>query len=74
MLVEGFATSLIGYGFAHVAAESFREPDVQLVKIAAQCGLHMGQWVTISMIVGGLHLVSSAGGRTPPRTRAPCTS
>ncbi|MEG3164471.1 prolipoprotein diacylglyceryl transferase [Sphingomonas sp. PB2P19] len=63
-------TFLIGYGFARFAVELFREPDAQLVEFAAQTGLHMGQWLTIPMIAGGLFLVATARGRTPPSSLA----
>lgn len=58
MLVGVF---LIGYGFARFTVEFFREPDAQLVVFAARTGLHMGQWLTVPMIVAGAYLVVRAG-------------
>ena len=42
------------------AIEFVREPDAQLTEFAAATGLHMGQWLTIPMIVGGLYLMATA--------------
>lgn len=67
-------TFLVGYGLARFAVEFFREPDAQLVQFAAHTGLHMGQWLTIPMIAGGLYLVATARGRTPPLSLAPSVS
>lgn len=63
-------TFLIGYGAARFVVEFFREPDAQLVQFAVQTGLHMGQWLTIPMIAGGLYLVATARGRMLPSTFA----
>ncbi len=60
LLVGAF---LIGYGFARFTVEFFREPDAQLVAFAARTGLHMGQWLTVPMIVGGIWLVATARNR-----------
>lgn len=54
---------LIGYGAARFTAEFFREPDSQLVEFAQRTGLHMGQWLTLPMIVGGLYLFATADAR-----------
>jgi phosphatidylglycerol:prolipoprotein diacylglycerol transferase len=56
-------TFLIGYGIARFVVEFFREPDAQLVQFSIQTGLHMGQWLTIPMILGGIYLVGTARGR-----------
>jgi phosphatidylglycerol---prolipoprotein diacylglyceryl transferase len=42
---------------ARFTVEFFREPDAQLVEFAARTGLHMGQWLTIPLFLGGLGLV-----------------
>lgn len=55
---------LIGYGLARFIVEFFREPDEQLIAFAAQTGLHMGQWLTIPMILAGIYLVATAAKRT----------
>lgn len=59
-------TFLLGYGLARFFVEFFREADAQLMEFAQTTGLHMGQWLTIPMIVGGLYLIATAKGR---RTR-----
>ena len=54
---------LLGYGLARFAVEFFREPDQQLVEFAQATGLHMGQWLCVPMIAGGLYLIATAKGR-----------
>ena len=54
---------LLGYGLARFCVEFFREADVQLLEFALRTGLHMGQWLTLPMIVGGLYLIVTAKGR-----------
>ncbi|MFM9827296.1 MAG: prolipoprotein diacylglyceryl transferase [Sphingomonas sp.] len=54
---------LLGYGVARFIVEFFREPDQQLVAFARATGLHMGQWLCVPMIVGGLYLIVTAAGR-----------
>jgi phosphatidylglycerol:prolipoprotein diacylglycerol transferase len=54
---------LLGYGCARFGVEYFREADVQLMDFAARTGLHMGQWLTLPMILGGLYLILTAKGR-----------
>jgi len=51
---------LLGYGLARFTVEFFREADAQLMEFAQRTGLHMGQWLTIPMIVGGLYLIATA--------------
>lgn len=66
MLVGVF---LIGYGLARFTVEFFREPDAQLVTFAARTGLHMGQWLTLPMFIGGFYLIATAhrrGSRLKP--------
>jgi phosphatidylglycerol:prolipoprotein diacylglycerol transferase len=60
LLVGAF---LIGYGIARFTVEFFREPDAQLVEFAARTGLHMGQWLTVPMMLGGVWLVATARNR-----------
>ena len=54
---------LVGYGLARFTVEFFREPDQQLRAFAEATGLHMGQWLCVPMIAGGLYLVLTAAGR-----------
>jgi len=51
------------YGIFRFGLEFIREPDAQLSDFAAQTGLHMGQWLTLPMILGGLFLMLTAKGR-----------
>jgi len=53
-------TFLLGYGLCRVVVEFFREPDAQLEEFARQTGLHMGQWLSLPMILGGLYLIATA--------------
>jgi len=53
-------TFLLGYGISRFAVEFVREPDAQLVEFAARTGLHMGQWLSIPMIILGLYFVLTA--------------
>jgi len=48
------------YGIFRFAIEFVREPDSQLVGFAQATGLHMGQWLTLPMIVGGVYLMATA--------------
>ena len=48
------------YGIFRFGIEYIREPDSQLVEFANATGLHMGQWLTVPMIVGGLYLMATA--------------
>ncbi len=54
---------LLGYGIARFIVEFFREPDQQLRAFAEMTGLHMGQWLCVPMILGGLYLMNSAKAR-----------
>jgi phosphatidylglycerol:prolipoprotein diacylglycerol transferase len=56
----------LSYGAARFYVEFYREADAQLMEFAQRTGLHMGQWLTIPMLVLGLYLVVTAKGR---RTR-----
>lgn len=61
-----FGLCAIGYGVARFGVEYVRESDAQLMDFAQRTGLHMGQWLTIPMLMLGLYLVLTAKGR---RTR-----
>ena len=54
------------YGLFRFGVEFIREPDSQLVAFTQATGLHMGQWLSLPMILGGLYLMITAKGR---RTR-----
>jgi phosphatidylglycerol:prolipoprotein diacylglycerol transferase len=54
---------LLGYGVARFGVEFFREADAQLMEFVQRTGLHMGQWLTLPMILGGLYLIFTAKGR-----------
>jgi phosphatidylglycerol:prolipoprotein diacylglycerol transferase len=51
---------LLGYGLARFFVEFFREPDSQLREFAEATGLHMGQWLCVPMILGGLFLIATS--------------
>ncbi|WP_343518521.1 prolipoprotein diacylglyceryl transferase [Sphingomonas sp.] len=54
-------TFLLGYGLSRWFVEFFREHDSQFDgTIFATPGLHMGQLLTVPMIVGGLYLIATA--------------
>jgi len=40
-----------------------REPDEHLIEFARATYLHMGQWLSLPMILGGLYLVLTANKR-----------
>lgn len=54
---------VLGYGLCRFFVEFFREPDAQLVWLVDATGLHMGQWLCIPMIAGGIYLIATAKGR-----------
>jgi phosphatidylglycerol:prolipoprotein diacylglycerol transferase len=54
---------LLGYGLSRFGVEFFREADQQLMEFAARTHLHMGQWLSLPMILGGAYLVATAKGR-----------
>lgn len=56
-------TFLLGYGISRFLVEFIREPDEKLRSFAVETGLHMGQWLSLPMILGGLYLVLTAKGR-----------
>ena len=51
------------YGCFRFGIEFIREPDSQLRGFAEATHLHMGQWLSLPMILGGLYLVATAKGR-----------
>ena len=53
-------TFLLVYGLSRFLVEFVREPDAHLVEFAQATGLHMGQWLTVPMIAGGLYLIATA--------------
>ncbi|MHA6718166.1 prolipoprotein diacylglyceryl transferase [Sphingomonas sp. RS6] len=54
---------LLGYGLSRFFVEFFREPDRQLVWLVDLTGLHMGQWLCLPMIAGGIWLIATAAKR-----------
>ena len=55
---------LAGYGLARFTVEFFREPDGQFRGTFIEAtGIHMGQWLTLPMIAGGLYLAATAAKR-----------
>lgn len=58
-----FGTAALTYGAARFFVEYYREADAQLMEFAERTGLHMGQWLTIPMILAGLYLIATAKGR-----------
>jgi phosphatidylglycerol:prolipoprotein diacylglycerol transferase len=53
----------LGYGSFRFIVEFFRESDAQLMEFAARTGLHMGQWLSLPLIVGGLYFIATSKGR-----------
>jgi phosphatidylglycerol---prolipoprotein diacylglyceryl transferase len=51
---------LFFYGLFRFGIEFIREPDSQLIQFAQATGLHMGQWLSLPMILGGLWLMLTA--------------
>ena len=49
---------LIGYALARIAAEFFREPDVQIGYLAG--GITMGQLLSLPMLAFGIFMVMRA--------------
>jgi phosphatidylglycerol---prolipoprotein diacylglyceryl transferase len=48
------------YGIFRFLVEFVREPDAQLAGFAQATGLHMGQWLSLPMILGGAWLIATA--------------
>jgi len=53
----------LGYGSFRFIVEFYREPDSQLVEFAQATGLHMGQWLSLPLIIVGLWLILTSAGR-----------
>jgi phosphatidylglycerol:prolipoprotein diacylglycerol transferase len=51
------------YGLFRFGVEFIREPDSQLRGFAEVTHLHMGQWLSLPMILGGLYLMLTAAKR-----------
>ncbi len=51
------------YGSFRFGLEFIREPDAQLSRFAEVTHLHMGQWLSLPMILGGLYLMATAARR-----------
>jgi phosphatidylglycerol:prolipoprotein diacylglycerol transferase len=51
------------YGIFRFLVEFVREPDPQLTGFAHETGLHMGQWLSLPLIIGGIWLMWTAKGR-----------
>jgi phosphatidylglycerol:prolipoprotein diacylglycerol transferase len=51
---------LFFYGIFRFGVEFIREPDQQLIAFARATHLHMGQWLSLPMILGGLYLLLTA--------------
>jgi phosphatidylglycerol:prolipoprotein diacylglycerol transferase len=51
---------LLGYGLSRFAIEFVREADAQLMEFARVTHLHMGQWLSLPMILGGAYLIATA--------------
>ena len=51
------------YGIFRFLVEFVREPDAQLAGFAQATGLHMGQWLSLPLIIGGAWLMWTAKGR-----------
>ena len=51
------------YGVFRFGLEYIREPDAQLSRFTEATHLHMGQWLSVPMILGGLYLMATANGR-----------
>jgi len=54
---------ILFYGIFRFGVEFIREPDSQLIGFAQATGLHMGQWLTVPMILGGAYLMATANKR-----------
>ena len=48
------------YGIFRFGVEFIREPDSQLARFSQMTGLHMGQWLSIPLIVLGAYLMFTA--------------
>ncbi|MBV9883926.1 MAG: prolipoprotein diacylglyceryl transferase [Sphingomonadaceae bacterium] len=62
---------LLVYGLSRFAVEFIREPDEHLVHFAQVTHLHMGQWLSLPMILLGLYFVLTAKKRADRVTPVP---
>jgi phosphatidylglycerol:prolipoprotein diacylglycerol transferase len=51
---------ILGYGLIRFGLEFIREPDQHLIHFSQMTGLHMGQWLSLPMILGGLYLIATS--------------
>ena len=51
------------YGLFRFLVEFVREPDPQLAGFTQATGLHMGQWLSLPLIIGGIWLIWTAKAR-----------
>jgi phosphatidylglycerol:prolipoprotein diacylglycerol transferase len=56
-------TFIFFYGVFRFGIEFIREPDQQLIAFTQATGLHMGQWLSLPMIIAGLYLMLTASKR-----------
>lgn len=56
-------TFLLVYGLSRFLVEFIRQPDAHLVEFSSATYLHMGQWLSLPMILGGLYLILTASKR-----------
>lgn len=56
-------TFIFLYGIFRFLVEFVREPDSQLIPFTQATGLHMGQWLSLPMILLGLYLIWTARSR-----------
>ena len=56
-------TFILVYGLCRFGLEFVREPDAHLEQFAAETHLHMGQWLSLPMIILGLYFVLTASRR-----------
>ena len=60
-------TFALAYGIFRFGVEYVREPDSHLVDFAIRTGLHMGQWLSLPLVFGGLWMVTRAMQKEPVR-------
>ena len=60
MFGELVGVFILVYGLVRFGLEFIREPDAHLVDFAQRTGLHMGQWLSLPMILGGIYLIATA--------------
>ncbi|PXA85546.1 prolipoprotein diacylglyceryl transferase [Nostoc sp. 3335mG] len=56
-------TFLTGYGAFRFFVEFFRQPDQQFNGTFFATTIHMGQLLDLPMLIGGIYLIATAGGR-----------